>query len=188
MVAALTIPSLITKIENIAFKTAFKKQISNFAQAMETVQFEDEFIFDELRNDWAQSPVFICKIQQQMKALKSGLDCSTVLGSNFNSTAISTFQTDLTWHKDSEWYDKRGEEMRLNIGYNHNTFLLPDGALINFNCTTSVFVDVNGYKKPNTVGKDIFYFNVSNKGVTPFSPYTENTTNVNSCTTSDKYI
>ena len=57
--------------------------------------------------------------------------------------------------------------MRLNPGYSALTFLLPDGAMINFNCTHEVFIDVNGYKKPNTVGRDIFYFFIKDNQFTP---------------------
>jgi len=43
---------------------------------------------------------------------------------------------------------------------------LADGAIIKFTCTQELQVDVNGLKKPNTVGKDIFYFGLTNNGKT----------------------
>ncbi len=163
IIAILTIPSLINKITDLQYKAAFKKNYSVFAQAMKMVEIEDNMVFQKEEN-WTNLPIYLCKLAQHLKAVKNGLDCSIVLSDEFDPTNDNSFKTDFKWH--NEWYQKDTKPIYLNPGYNSNTFQLQDGTLINYGCLNQVFIDVNGFKKPNTVGKDIFYFLLTENGLT----------------------
>ena len=163
IIAILTIPSLINKITDLQYKAAFKKNYSVFAQAMKMVEIEDNMVFQKEEN-WTNLPIYLCKLAQHLKAVKNGLDCSIVLSDEFDPTNDNSFKTDFKWH--NEWYQKDTKPIHLNPGYNSNTFQLQDGTLINYGCLNQVFIDVNGFKKPNTVGKDIFYFLLTENGLT----------------------
>ena len=54
----------------------------------------------------------------------------------------------------------------LSNNQNYTTNSIPKNSNIH-NCTHEVFIDVNGYKKPNTVGRDIFYFFIKDNQFTP---------------------
>ena len=163
IIAILTIPSLINKITDLQYKEKKKKNYSVFAQAMKMVEIEDNMVFQKEEN-WTNLPIYLCKLAQHLKAVKNGLDCSIVLSDEFDPTNDNSFKTDFKWH--NEWYQKDTKPIYLNPGYNSNTFQLQDGTLINYGCLNQVFIDVNGFKKPNTVGKDIFYFLLTENGLT----------------------
>ena len=70
--------------------------------------------------------------------------------------------------------------MNQKISYFAST-QLPDGVVVgalaasygiyiqnNNNSVGWIYVDTNGLKKPNTNGKDIFLFHVTNQGIIPF--------------------
>jgi len=182
VVAAMTLPALINKTQDKQFKTAFKKQYSTFAQAMQRVYAEDGSTYEHV--EWIQMPKFFCSIQKAQKVLKSGIDCSKVQNDNYSGTDEWPATGGEYWHKNGEWFDKQGNPQTLNSGYWPMSYLLPDGALVVYNCSNQIFVDVNGYKKPNTIGKDIFFFVVVSKNMVPTIIPKSNSIRPNACTIS----
>lgn len=164
VVAAVTLPSLITNIQDKHFKAMFKKQYSAVAQAM-LASFESGEDIPRFTNDtWADMVYYVCDIGSRLKYVKSGIKCE-VFKDNPNASVVlnsSNSNPNVIWHRDDEWYNKRKEPQRLNSGYWKYTFYLADGVWITFACTRDVFVDVNGAKKPNMIGRDIFYFFIPN--------------------------
>ena len=92
----------------------------------------------------------------------------------------------------SDCYQSNGiYELNGNYHDNYNTdsryykFVLSDGSVMWFNTFSSkcnynyadenlcaqFFYDVNGDKKPNTIGRDVFLFSVTSNGVTPSLSY-----------------
>ena len=166
IVAAMTLPSLVNKIQDKQFKTAFKKQYSAFAQAMQRVYIEDGETFEKV--DWLQMPVYFCKIQNQLRVIKSGINCKEVRSdTNYDSNDNWPNTGKVYWHQSNKWYDKKGKPQHLNGGYKYLSYILPDGAIVNYNCYNQIFIDVNGYKKPNTIGRDIFFMTVQTKNMVP---------------------
>ncbi len=164
----MTLPTLINKTQDKEFKTAFKKQYSAFSQAMLQVYMEDGSTYEEV--NWTNMPVYICKIQTQMKVVKSGLQCDKIKNmteENFGTTSEWPNTGKHYWHTDNKWFDKKGNPQGINGGYRLLSYILPDGAIVNYNCYNQIFIDVNGYKKPNVIGRDIFFFRLESKNLIP---------------------
>lgn len=194
IVAAMTLPTVITNIQDKQFKSAFKKQYSTIAQAIQLIFAKENILITPQEDGWLKMPYYVCRIGQQLKAIGSGLKCEEILS---NNDYVMDDQTNLPknnnvhWHANGKWFDKTGKAMNMNgggtQGYGQLTFILPDGALINFNCVHEVFIDVNGEKKPNTVGRDIFYFLIKDKQFSPVFWTNETGNNINGCSGSAYY-
>ncbi len=161
----MTLPAVINKTQEKQFKTAFKKQYSVFAQAMQRVYIEDGETYEQV--EWIQMPIYFCKLLAQQKVMKSGVKCEEVLAGGYKNNLEWPTTGKKYWHKEGKWYDKKGNPQGLNGGYEALSYILPDGALVNYNCSRQIFIDVNGYKKPNTIGKDIFFLLVESKHMVP---------------------
>lgn len=180
IVASMTLPALINKTQDKEFKTAFKKHYSAFAQAMQMAYLEDGQTYETV--EWLQMPRYFCLIQRQLKVLESGIKCDEVLDSNYTSNQEWPKTGKIYWHEEGKWYDKKGNPQGLNGGYLALSYLLPDGAIVNYNCSRQIFIDVNGYKKPNTIGRDIFFFNIESKQLVPTIIPLSGQTRPNGCT------
>lgn len=165
IVASMTLPTVINKTQEKQFKVAFKKQYSTFAQAMQRVYIEDGSAYEQV--DWKQMPTYFCKLQQSQKVIKSGIKCDEVLKNGFTDNSDWPRTGQYYWHKDGKWFDKKGQPQHINTGYSSLSYVLPDGAIVNYNCSNQIFIDVNGYQKPNTIGKDIFFMTVQTKNMVP---------------------
>lgn len=108
--------------------------------------------------NWTDMDKVGCRLLEEMKYIKSSYNC--------NTEPIS-FNNQVEWHKNDQWYNKKKEPQRINGGYFYRTILLADGTLLNFNCVGNMLIDVNGYKGPNTIGRDIFYIQISENKLIP---------------------
>lgn len=191
VVAAMTLPTVINNIQEKQYKSAFKKQYSVIAQALQLIFAKENILITPQEDGWIKMPYNVCRIGTQLKAIKSGLKCNEVLMSDeysFDNTSALPKNNNVHWHSAGKWFDKTGKPMYLNggdTGYSILTFMLPDGTMINFNAGSTVFVDVNGEKKPNTIGKDIFYFFVKDNSFTPVFWLKESGSFVNSSSGAD---
>lgn len=180
IIAAITLSTVIKNTQDKQFRVMFKKQFSIISQAFQMVYLAsgEEIQFDE----WREMQIYVCQIGQKLKADYSGIKCDEIL-SNFDpNNNYGRPDKKFRWHADNTWYNAKKQPMRSNPGYNYMTFYLPDGAWINFNCSRYVFVDVNGAKKPNTVGRDIFYFVIPRNSNSPsFFFGSSSKTYVNGC-------
>lgn len=146
IVAALTVPSLITRIQDQQYHTAWKKSFSQISNA-----------YANYLND----------------INGTGLDASPDLDANL--TAIIPYLKVLKrcdWNSREECWHPDGEVSNLNgtpgQGGNLDQIILADGTrIVSANhgwgdCSgyggacAMLVVDVNGAKPPNTVGKDIY--------------------------------
>ena len=188
VVAALTLPSVINKAQDKQFKAMFKKQYSVIAQAIQLIYAKEDTYIAPQANDWEKMPYYVCAIGKELKSIGSGIKCEVISNSQDYTINSIPKNPNIHWHKSEEWFDKTGKPIGLNgntKGYGTLTFLLPDGAMINFNCSNEVFIDVNGYKKPNTVGRDIFYFFIKNNQFAPVFWTSEKGNNINGCSCPD---
>lgn len=179
IVAALTLPSVINKAQDRQFRAMFKKQYSAVAQAIQMVYAKYDISLTPKSNGWEKMPQYVCAIGKELKSIGSGVKCEGLADDDTIDSMPKN--TKVHWHNNDEWFDKTGKSLISNPGYRLLTFLLPDGAMINFNCANEIFIDVNGYKGPNTVGRDIFYFLIKDNQAMPVFWTSENGNNANGC-------
>ena len=185
IVAALTIPALITNIQDKQFKTAYKESISIISQAMRQIYADSEETYTSTA--WQQMPIYFCKLQKQMKVNKSGIKCELVNEDSVFEHHYGWPKTSTRWHDDRTWYDKKHNSQTLNPGYWNLTMDLMNGMKINFNCGNAIFVDVNGDKKPNTIGRDIYFMYFDDGQTSPNTGFSKRTSIVpNGCTVDGK--
>lgn len=197
IVAALTIPAIITNIQDKQFKTAYKESISIISQAMRQIYADSEETYTS--TEWQQMPVYFCKLQKQMKVSKSGINCELVNDDSVFTSNSAWPKTSTKWHAGNTWYDKKHNPQGLNYGYMHLTIDLMNGMRINFNCNDAIFVDVNGDKKPNTIGRDIYFMYFEDGQTSPNTGFSKRTsirpnvcstggTNATPTLTKDNYV
>lgn len=169
IIAALTLSSIINNAQERQFHSKFRKAYSQFAQANQRIYYEDGENF--VKRNWLDIGIFYCKLVKQMKVIKSGINCN--IQSNiekiYNSQLTSVSRKSL-WHTDNSWYDKQKNPRALaNEFYKSLSFITNDEVLymLMYSNLDVVVVDVNGYKKPNMIGKDIYYFCISPNSYIP---------------------
>lgn len=169
VVAALTIPTLMQNANERANVVALKKAYSTLSNAYKLAENEDG-----TPENWGLSGVWSPEMINKMKPyLKVDTDCSDASQGCWPTGVAYPYLT-ASWGAintiDSWFYPK---------------LKLTDGTLLasfveSANCTNSVgdslalkntcgryLVDVNGYKKPNQVGKDLFEFWLTKYGIVP---------------------
>lgn len=188
IVAAMTLPTVIANIQDKQFKSAFKKQYSTIAQAMQRAYIAEGQTYENV--NWMQMPKYFCRMQKELKTLNSGIACPKDIDSMKFTDGTGTYgntnewpRTGQTyWHKDDKWQDKKGVEYKSNPSYSALSMQLTDGTLIFYTCGNQILIDVNGYQKPNIVGRDIFYFILNPKRFSPeFFNRSHNNAVPNSC-------
>lgn len=160
VLAAITIPSLMNNIQDNEMKVAWKENYSALSRAMHQLaqdnggSLADLYNYDEnkLRNDLTEYMIMTKKCDQ-----------NTVTG------------VDGCWHSSTEWKTlspNRSINWPTSNLSDRSRAILNNGTLVVFDILSDscsytgqipandtcghLFVDVNGYKKPNTIGKDIF--------------------------------
>lgn len=168
VVAAMTIPVLLQNAQDREFKSAWKKEYAVLNQAIQQIYAEEGDTYSSSRYpDHNYMQRYFCKVQNKLKVADSAMNCQNYKGIEdtipADSTGISAPYANgkFYWHANGAWTSKNGLSATSNGGYSKFSMLLNDGALVFFNCSTEFLVDVNGYKKPNIIGKDIFGVNIS---------------------------
>lgn len=157
VVAAMTLPSVINEHRNKQYVVAFKKLYSNFSNA-----------------------IIMFKAEQGCE----GIDVATCIeGMGFGDNNCNAFAevakkmkyvemasngaSSGSWVPDKS-YNYYGDEISNGYGMVNKTgigcfYSLPDGMVLNVDVDPNafkVFVDTNGKKKPNRIGKDVHTFTV----------------------------
>ena len=172
VVAALTIPAVISKYKEQELVSRLKKTYSSLAQATSAIIAEEGS-----PRYWAISNSDV--YNQYITRLNKVKSCGNEVGEAcFTQKIYDLDSSDLRnwWDNDARYYK----------------FILSDGAQVmvldfNSDCTKSEFgttgvcgsfqVDVNGAKKPNVLGRDNYRFNLTEKGLVP-----------SGCDASDNYL
>jgi prepilin-type N-terminal cleavage/methylation domain-containing protein len=165
VVAALTIPTLMNNISDTQLRTQFKKMYAALSQVHSSLISENGGTFVGLSDNYQTLRDLYA---DKMKTLK-----------RCNIGAV----TDICWHADNAIkYLNNGT---YNVSNGIQAFVLSDGAFIqpyfdtNFNCLDNnsvgtiyrcgwIRVDVNGFKTPNVVGKDIFLIHILKDRLLPY--------------------
>lgn len=163
VVAAMTIPTLIKNTQDMEYKAAWKKNYSRFAQAITLAINENGNSFGGMTKGSEYSISY---------------ELSNKILSNMNTIKICTAGNTIAegcWHNVSDWYRIGGNTAPTTATVTNYgpSAMLKDGTLVLFKyissattsltCSTDelnedsyIDIDVNGFKKPNTIGKDIY--------------------------------
>ena len=159
VVAAMTMPSLIQNYQEKATVTKLKKCYSLVSQAYVSI------LNDEGGSDTLQAGDDLEMMEKFGKYLKYQKTCGRNKGCFPNVTYKS-----VTGNGYSKWEDDTTDRSRA---------ILTDGTLIMFNKSTmwggnegnylyaQIYVDINGFKGPNQLGRDFFYFYINPEKIVP---------------------
>lgn len=164
IIAEMTIPELVENVQDMNYRIAWKKAYSVLSQAA-ALSLQDNggtFVGVVTSDDATLAPIFTTYI---------GLikECST------GATNGQCFHANGGWqHADKTLADGTGD---AHEAHDQHGLILKNGFMMkwcSWTCTNAspncanVYVDINGFKPPNTVGKDIFGFNVMTNRLKPF--------------------
>ena len=157
VVAAMTMPSLIQNYQEKATVTKLKKCYSLVSQAYVSI------LNDEGGSDTLQAGDDLEMMEKFGKYLKYQKTCGRNKGCFPNVTYKS-----VTGNGYSKWEDYTTDRSRA---------ILTDGTLIMFNKSVitenenyiyaQIYVDINGFKGPNQLGRDFFYFYINPEKIVP---------------------
>lgn len=164
IVAAITLPALMTKVERNILKQQFKKTFSTYNQALMRTAIDFGGLPDcyynissDSPNKTAQCPEFFDKFANALKVIKICKGNALTQGCIPKYSAYASIN------------DCRG--FTENYINNINTaYVLTDGTILmpyNNGKTPIVAFDINGKKGPNTPGQDLFAVDITitNKGM-----------------------
>lgn len=170
IVAAMTMPVLIEKVNHKIAVNRLKKMYSTLSQAMlYTVAKDGDYSALGISDYDTQSIIdwYNYSLKKQLKITKECIDT----GGCWAYTTKALNGTVPGWHRPG-----------IGLGYNIIVFNTVDGYSVDMdaysksdstfgvnvkNDYVAVYVDINGNKNPNTIGKDIFVFVFSEKGFVP---------------------
>ncbi len=174
IVAAMTLPSVVSKYQEKAWLTAFKKSYTVLSQAY--LRASEDY---GTANTWCAAKNKECA-QTYYDILSPYLNISEVWGyerpSIFNKTS---------------YRDLDGSGMGTNDIFtkDYYKFALNDGTIIGIRYETELNMpllqlDTNGFRGPNQLGKDMFYFTLNSRANYPvISGFAKWWVNSNTCTT-----
>lgn len=157
VVAALTIPALMSNIQDYQFQQAWKKEYSTITQAINQVYADEGVSWNKVNypnttvND---SYKYFCKLTNRLKVAKSSMDCTDEDNPTYDGLKYS-------WNVTGKYKTKNNLAAIYNGAFNANTAILADGSSIRFDSMNNFWIDVNGQSPPNVIGRDIFYFLLS---------------------------
>lgn len=160
VVAAMTIPALVNYADEIALKTAWKKAFSVLSQAHTKIIADNSFPFS------SHDAYF------------------TALAGYLNTTKRCTLSTSGCWHASNEMYTVASTPIAFTGNSFDMVYYLNDGMFIYMgtggyppaapftpaispNTSATMLVDVNGFKKPNKMGYDIYGLEVYGNALVP---------------------
>ena len=175
VVAALTIPTLLQNTNQAELKAGLKREFADLQQATISIKNDNG---GSLVNAFLGDALGTESLKNAFKAKLSYIkECS---GSNsFGGSGLGG-SAEECWHAANTWYQLNG--LKRN-GTDQPSLILNNGTLINFiiqksDCTSSstgnykrcgnIVFDVNGFKAPNTIGKDVFGADLTDDGIIPF--------------------
>ena len=146
VVAAMTLPNLLAKYQQKSYVIAWRKAFSSLNQAAKMMQESEEQPFYEAHGKQSEFEYALTK--KFSEYIKTGSVCHS---NKFVEEGCSPVAY--------PFYDLAGKKMgndmgKMGGGASCLTFL--NGGVACFD-SVIILVDVNGYSKPNTVGKDIYY-------------------------------
>ena len=174
VVSALTVPSINNALHKYQYISALKKNYSVFSNLFNKTKFDYNDYLDWNHADSNQNAIFENYLNMKVY-LNVIRECNNKKG---------CWSKDITTAPNGK--DKAISASEVGIGGNIVTFTLSDGTNVNldywsaadittnfgvsqnlFPSTLSIFVDVNGDKRPNKLGQDVFAFILTKEGLVP---------------------
>jgi prepilin-type N-terminal cleavage/methylation domain-containing protein len=176
VVSSLVIPAIINDTQEAELKTAWKKTYSEIDQATKKIMLDNAGTMKDLSFSGDSSNFIKDKYGEYLSYIES---C------NNNRSYGNCWSTINTYKNGSTSPYSTPEEFALHIIANDAGAILKNGTFIQFhggtvgsyksdcpeNMCSNIFVDVNGFKNPNVVGKDIFGIIVTPTGIKPYGSY-----------------
>lgn len=175
IIAAMTIPSLTSSTNDLESKTALKNAFSFLNDSLLSITNDhDGTIKNVFPGDGLGSELFKEAFASKLNVTKNCSGTAATFGGTGNGA-----QADGCWHALNKWYNYNG--VARSAAWNNPGLILANGYLVSIgmdktDCSKAdgtytrcggVIVDVNGFKGPNTIGKDIFAFSVLENRVIP---------------------
>lgn len=162
VVAALTLPALITNTQNKQLETGLKKAYSTINQALLLYERENG---QPITPDAASQSVK----PALMKYITTVKDCGKGTTGDVSKDCIPNNNYVTNPDDKKEIYKTYNGNNNIEMAYfDDGQFVINDGMLVlieNFGTKVYISVDVNGYnKKPNRLGQDLFMFQINNDG------------------------
>ncbi|MDD3150492.1 MAG: prepilin-type N-terminal cleavage/methylation domain-containing protein [Candidatus Gastranaerophilales bacterium] len=174
IIASIAIPTLFGTTSDAELKAAWKKQYSDLTQAtMMIIADNGGTLAGAFPGDAAGSEDLKNAFASKLNIIK---DCSGF--STYGGTGAGA-STEGCWHEDANsWFYLNGTTTWKE---SFPGLILNNGNLIRFlinksNCSYqtgdftscgNILIDINGFKKPNTYGKDIFGVNITTNSLVP---------------------
>ena len=161
IVAALTMPALISKYNMKVYETAFKKQYS---------AIQNSINFSSLINGYTQCYMYY-PADTIYYHIKTD-DCEGLQNDLITQMKLTQINTSVknNYARKAEISSNGGESINWGCSYDHMIhtaypYMTNDGAIIMFRMDVvplTVILDVNGEKGPNKWGYDVFFMTLSN--------------------------
>lgn len=169
IIAAITIPSLVSKYQMKTFETAFKKQYSVFQNAIN---------YTVLENGISECYIYYPLGSKSYQVKKS--DCDALRESLVQSLELQPVTLDYTkyrYNQKSEVIANGGKTINDACTYDDfdgqnqaiYTFITKDGAIVRMSLRQDsayipiIIFDVNGLKGPNKWGYDVFFMTLTKR-------------------------
>ena len=178
VVSAVIIPNVVNKCQDIVYANKWKKIYSVFSQATTRIIAEDGVDNLSMAGLTGSDRTML---KLYLPYIKYARVCNPDNGQ---------FAYGKCWHNSGKWSAQNGETDNKSMymwssvpSLNRPGLITPDGTFVVFatysnNCAANqnpnalcgqIVVDVNGFKAPNVIGRDIFGMRVRNTRVTPAS-------------------
>ncbi|MDD3149776.1 MAG: prepilin-type N-terminal cleavage/methylation domain-containing protein [Candidatus Gastranaerophilales bacterium] len=172
IIASIAIPTLFGTTSDAELKAAWKKQYSDLSQAtMMIIADNGGTLAGAFPGDVAGSEDLKNAYASKLNIIK---DCS---GTSYYGGTGTGVSAEGCWHNEVYQLNGTTTGSRLDPGLILNNGSLIRSYILKSNCSEAVgnytrcgliSIDVNGFKKPNTVGKDIFYVNIISNALIPY--------------------
>ena len=166
VIVASVVPVVTSKIQSEQYKVAWKKIYSELSQATDKIMADNA---GSLKGVFTNKTVLRDKYAQYIGCIKK----------------CSNGQSEDCWHRAGNWYYQDGSvDTDVYDNSYHSACIIKNGMLLMFGfwsaaCTDTswsntipicgdIYIDVNGFKGPNTYGKDLFFLWITEDAIKPY--------------------
>ena len=181
IIASLTIPTLMQSTQETELKASFKKEYANIVAATHRILQDNAGSLIDVFQD----PVGSLDENDEMR------DKYLSYMNYIRKCDHGAPNPDTCWHNANQW--KNLDNTLVAVNYiSSSRAILTDGTFLVFkalnpNCTDNhgfgavscgyIYIDVNGFKLPNTFGRDIYFVHINKNGILPKGTQGDNSWN-----------